>query len=194
MHERIKVYCKRQKLIQIIHSEKPCPEEGFHVYISPVEDLHLLLSPGGRPKTWLPVIGYGDSSLLPYAFLSGCADYLKNPWTPEELYLRTRQYAKRTHIDFPWGSIHFSKTVITSHIGSEELTIQEFNVLNTLATQRGNTVPREVLYYSIWGCQGFDSRVVDMHISNLRKKLNRLVPLHCRGIIKTSRKIGYYIP
>lgn len=68
-----------------------------------------------------------------------------------------------------------------------ELTAKEFEILQTMLLNRGKVYSREELLTVIWGYDYFgDSRNIDVHIKNIRKKL----PLDC---IKTIKGIGYKV-
>lgn len=66
-----------------------------------------------------------------------------------------------------------------------ELTLKEFNILKTLIEKYPQVITRESLLDSIWGYDYYgDTRIVDAHIKNLRKKIS--LPY-----IKTVKGIGY---
>ena len=76
------------------------------------------------------------------------------------------------------------------------MSVQEGKILNLLLRHSGTVVPREALYYGIWGRTGAGSRVVDMHVSKLRSKLESLqrdLPESNRVKIATVHGEGYYI-
>ncbi|HET8853889.1 MAG TPA: winged helix-turn-helix domain-containing protein, partial [Ktedonobacteraceae bacterium] len=70
-----------------------------------------------------------------------------------------------------------------------ELTVKEFSLLLTLARHPGRVFTREQLLEQIWGDEYYDDHVVDVHIGNLRKKLEEDVT-HPR-YIATVRGVGY---
>lgn len=66
-----------------------------------------------------------------------------------------------------------------------DLTIKEYELLIMLLKNRGKVLSRENLLSTIWGYDYYnDSRVIDTHIKNLRKKLNL-------DFIETIRGVGY---
>ena len=69
---------------------------------------------------------------------------------------------------------------------SLELTAREFELLRTLISSPGRVYTREMLGSpSSWGYDFYgDERVVDSHIKNLRRKLER-------DYIETVRGVGY---
>ena len=70
-------------------------------------------------------------------------------------------------------------------VENEDLTLKEFKILKSLIQNYPQVVTREKLLDSIWGYDYFgDTRIVDAHIKNIRKKIK--LPY-----IKTVKGIGY---
>ncbi|RKX79565.1 MAG: hypothetical protein DRP87_02685 [Spirochaetes bacterium] len=160
----------------------------------PAENIESFLYEEARLRISLPVIAYGKDIFLKTAFLSGCEDFLKDPWSPEEMIIRSLRFINNRKIDILGVFLYLSPTCISSDHGSQNISVQEYTILKVLIQNRGTVVPREALYYALWGKPGGDSRVVDMHISSLRKKIKSLVPeSKLKGTIKTARKSGYII-
>jgi two-component system, OmpR family, alkaline phosphatase synthesis response regulator PhoP len=69
------------------------------------------------------------------------------------------------------------------------LTAREFALLAKLAAHRGRVFTRAQLLESVWGDEYFDDHVVDVHVSNLRHKLedDPAQPLY----LETVRGVGY---
>ena len=66
-----------------------------------------------------------------------------------------------------------------------ELTPREFELLRTFLAAPGRVFTREMLLAKLWGYDFYgDERVVDSHIKNLRRKLER-------DYIETVRGVGY---
>jgi DNA-binding response OmpR family regulator len=127
----------------------------------------------------------------------GADDYLPKPFNPRELIARIRAILRRT-----------SRTVATSNSVSVgdlqldpaarevrmdglqvDLTSVEFALLETLLRDAGHVVTREQLTETVLGRKlGPFDRVIDVHISNLRKKLNHA---HGEERIKAVRGSGY---
>jgi DNA-binding response OmpR family regulator len=195
--EKIRYYFRHTSEVLIVYSDSPLNEEDADIYIAPVQDEELVTLNTRRRREPLPIIYYGDASSVRKAFLAGCSDYLKDPWSLEELELRLFKIIrgiKKTYT-FPWGSITFSDTDVVTEKGKCPLTYQEFRIFNLLLKQRGSVVSREVLYYVLWNNPGTEeSRVVDMHISSIRKKLKKLIPVpDNKEVITSVRGIGYMI-
>lgn len=66
-----------------------------------------------------------------------------------------------------------------------ETTTKEFDILHTLIHNAGRIMTRDMLLDKIWGYDYFgDSRIVDAHIKNIRKKIGI-------SVIRTVKGVGY---
>ncbi len=153
------------------------------------ETIHALRAAGSS------LVCFGPAELLPGCFLAGCDEYLKEPWSPEELEWRLRSLCKDREeaFRFSWGSFEIGSLELSSPAGSRGLCLQEQRILRILAANAGEPVSREALYYGIWGRPSSgESRAVDMHIASLRKKLHELFP-ESGTCIRSVRGVGYLI-
>jgi hypothetical protein len=177
--EKLRLYNKKQKPFTYLFSERPLSESRADCYIIPAEMIHLLFGGRNRPDTWVPVIAYGKADLLMKAFEAGCRDYLKEPWDTTEMEFRIKRIfpaPDNSHILYD-QEIRLQDMVCRTDGTEVRLSAQESTLLRLLLKQRGTIVPREVLFYALWGRQPHKtSRVVDMHISALRRKLSLLFP------------------
>jgi hypothetical protein len=191
--ERLKLHLKREEHIEMRYTASP--EKGnFDIFILPAEELVTLTDLKLiKLDKWLPVIAYGSHFLLRKAFLTGCYDYLRDPWGPQELLIRLErliQVLGKYHL-LSFGSLFLKDNYLTSPAGRTELSYQESRILKMLLRQQGTVVTREALFYAIWDKPpAYNSRVIDVHISAIKKKLE----LHHLGhIIITVRRQGYLI-
>jgi two-component system OmpR family response regulator len=158
----------------------------------------FLLEQGERPRPrgapGLPLLlAYGEARLLGPCFLAGCDDYLREPWDPEELgwRLERRLAADARGYRLPWGGLVLRGLSLSGPGGRCALSYPEARILRLLLQSRAVPVPREALYYAIWGRgSGGRSRVVDVHVSKVRRKLLRLAPGSAGGI-RAVRGVGY---
>ena len=131
----------------------------------------------------------------------GADDYLPKPFNPRELVARIRAILRRTveagEHDSGAGvvsvgdlEIDIGARRVSCSSGEIDLTGAEFAVLETLARAAGAVVDRNDLSRRALGrrASAFD-RSLDVHLSNLRRKLG---PLPGGGDrIKTVRGVGY---
>lgn len=127
----------------------------------------------------------------------GADDYLPKPFNPRELIARIRAILRRTSAGsnrngaLAVGDLRLDPAAREASLGGTalELTSVEFNLLEVLLRDAGRVLTREQLTESVLGRKlGAFDRVIDVHVSNLRKKLG-----HCHGEerIKTVRGSGY---
>ena len=149
------------------------------------------------PPTWLPVVAYGNSGFLTKAFLLGCSDYIKEPWDILELDFRLKKIftAPQKKYILHEQELSLSDNMCVTGQKRIKLSFQESVLLKLLLKQKGTLVPRDALYYALWGrLPVTKSRVVDVHISALRKKLSLLFPhLKEERFIHSAKGKGYIL-
>ena len=121
-----------------------------------------------------------------------CDDYIVKPFSYNLLIKRIEAVLRRSKEDKAGVYLTFEKIKLNLKTNSAEidgkiidLTLKEFNILKSLIENYPQVVTREKLLDSIWGYDYFgDTRIVDAHIKNIRKKI--ILPY-----IKTVKGIGY---
>lgn len=141
-------------------------------------------------------IPYGPLEDMELAYLCGCADYLVEPWLPEELFLRSAKRLEKTFVEFPWGRVFYTPFALTAGNRVVAISRQEYELLRLLGRNPNTPVPREIMYRCIGRNEtGLSPRLVDVHISSLRRKLRLFGPE--RGFpgkwnpIRSVRGLGY---
>ncbi|MDR1589762.1 MAG: response regulator transcription factor [Oscillospiraceae bacterium] len=122
----------------------------------------------------------------------GADDYIVKPFAAVELVTRIETVLRRCDVAganiFVLGNltVKTKERIVTLNGRETELTILEFNLLQTLIDNRNIALSREKLLELVWGYDYMgETRTVDVHIQRLRKKLNM------EDSIKTVYKLGY---
>jgi DNA-binding response OmpR family regulator len=129
----------------------------------------------------------------------GADDYLAKPFALIELLSRINAVARRKFNvkteDITLGDfiMQVQSRKLTCNGNDVDLTKKEFNLLQYLVLNQNKVLTRNQLYEHIWGNildDQYDSNFIDVHIKNLRKKLN----LHAgTPWLETVRGVGYRI-
>jgi two-component system response regulator CpxR len=155
-----------------------------------------------RRESGLPVImltARGDDLDRILGLELGADDYLPKPCNPRELVARLRAVLRRSHATSPTGAVHVGDLELRA--ASRQLlregepvtlTSTEFSLAQVLLQRAGTVVSKRDLYLAALGREPvrFD-RSVDMHLSNLRRKLGPALDGGRR--IETVRGIGYLL-
>lgn len=139
------------------------------------------------------LIAFGSPELLTPAFMFGCWDFLKDPWSPEELYLRVmRGEIEGRTVEHTIGeSIEFDHEMLWTSRHAVELRPAEYRLLEALAAHAGDLVSRETLSLTLSQSLKSGSRSLDMNISNLRRKLRIVTAPESSPRIDVERGRGY---
>ena len=146
------------------------PTAAAELFVVPVVDVNTMLAADG--KLALPVLAYGPEQGLAPAFVRGCIDYLREPWTVTELQLRVQRWLdRRTGAGAAIGGIRLTGTTLHGPSATVALSVAEARLLDMLLYNAGRVTGREALFYRLWGrLPDAPSRVVDVHVAALRRK------------------------
>ena len=134
----------------------------------------------------------------------GADDYMTKPFSPREVTARVKAVLRRTmqytgeeskvksenSFEFNHLRVYPERYEVFLHDEQLEFTPKEFELLIYLMENKNRVLTRDQLLSAVWNYDfAGDTRIVDVHISHLRDKIeeNSRKPL----FIKTIRGLGY---
>ena len=150
-----------------------------------------------RPMPVLLLSARGDEFDRVLGLELGADDYLSKPFSPRELVARVKAVLRRGGVEtagsvLQHGALRLDPLTrsVTLEGQAIDLSALEFDLLHALLRSPGRVFKRDELIGSVWreDFSGVD-RVVDVHISNLRRKLGDEADRP--RFVATVRGVGY---
>ncbi|MXN89853.1 response regulator [Flavobacterium sp. Sd200] len=156
----------------------------------PRKDGYSLVEDIRRVDEWTPVIFLTAKNQIPDVLKGltvGGDDYMKKPFSMEELILRIHKLVRRSrtnleeadspqlHTSISIGKFHFKPQLLHLSFEKEIITLsqRESELLELLAQNKNRLLDRDAALLKLWGDSNpFTARSMDVYITRLRKCLN----------------------
>ena len=126
----------------------------------------------------------------------GADDYVTKPFSVRELVARVKAHLRRSQRLEPlppsmmaYKTLKLDTSNYKAYVDDTEikLTLKEFELLGLLMASNAQVLTRDIILNKVWGYDYFgETRTVDVHVTNLRRKLGKY-----GDCIETVRGVGY---
>ena len=195
-HRNLDVRCAYDGLSALEIAESFRPEVVILDIMLPGIDGVGVLKGLRRRGDGTPVLMLTARDTLPdkvHSLEMGADDYLTKPFHVEELLARLGALVRRVQGDevIRFSDLEINTTTREVRRGEREmgLTVREYGLLEFMARNPRRVLSRDLLLERVWDSEvGLETKVVDVYIGYLRKKVD--VPQE-KPLIQTIRGVGY---
>lgn len=155
-----------------------------------------------RKHTKVPIIfisSADDNMNIVMAMDMGGDDFVAKPFDLTVLTAKINAMIRRSYsykgsvnlLEAQGVRLNLSSTVVSFSDKNQELTKNEFKILQILMENPGKIISRDTIMTHLWESDSFiDDNTLTVNITRIRKKLSRI---GVEDFIKTKKGIGYFI-
>ena len=114
-----------------------------------------------------------DLDVMRFCFKEGVLDYLTKPFRPNELLVKIENIFKKEE-DKGFVNEENGREIILNGKKVNNLTLKQLQVLSLFLKSPIRSVNRKDILKKVWGTTSVHPKTVDVHLYNLRKKLDPL--------------------
>ncbi len=164
--------------ISFVLSDIPLCSYDADLYI--IEDADIPHIPDILSQAYSPpcMVWGSTCRVFDTALTAGCADALILPAGRKEFVYRIKRNLRTRMIDFGNGSVRFTRKLIMGDRNVLSITEKEFRLLLLFVNVDGSVCPKEIIADYLGVKHADSSRVVDVYISKLRKKISDVLPAY----------------
>lgn len=188
--------------VDVVYNGKEVLKKNLHEYDLVILDIMLpeisgeeLIEKIRKIKEDMPIImitALEDENKKFTCFIKGADDYIVKPFSLREFILRVKALLRRAHIldrktlSYEGIELDLEKKQVKINGKYKDLTKTEYLLLKYFLENPEKVLSKEELLQKFWQDEDENSRVVDVYVSRLRKKLGEKGKL-----IKTVPRLGY---
>lgn len=138
---------------------------------------------------YVVVSSLSDADILKFCYEQGAADFIVKPFTRGEIITKVeRALTLGAEKSVPIIELdNTSLTVRANNEVSQTLTSKEFQILTMVYSGAGHSISKDEIMRVIWGDARKETKALDVHLANLRKKIANL------GVDIRYRHPGKYV-
>jgi DNA-binding response OmpR family regulator len=184
----VKATASGREALTLVHSEKPALVV-LDLMLPDMDGLEVCRRIRATADVPVLILTARDDDMDKIVGLEiGADDYLTKPFNPRELVARVRAILRRSSGDrerredevLEYGELRLDAGRRECWVGETEIQLapKEFDLLWELVDHRGLVLTRDQLLERVWGYTfAGDTRTVDVHVRQLRRKLGDASPI-----------------